>query len=246
MFSQLKEFLHSALNTASDRAKNPVFGAFFFSWCAFNWKSLLFLFFSKTPIIERIDYISAASDWKTALFYPLASAAFLCLVLPWVNNVIHSVQSRPNLNSDAISDKRKAKSLQSSIYLKRLEAERDITYEKVRTDAEKEIQTMRETITESKDRMGILTAEITAKDEELNRITTQLFEASSRLLDSEEKISKLIDSYNQLNVQYESEKNQFSEYRSKYTIENNVLSRGLVGFGELDGLSSKIIPAKKR
>lgn len=245
MLSQLKEFLHSALTTASDRARNPVFGAFFFSWCAFNWKSLLFLFFSKTSIIERIDYISAASGWKTALIYPLASAAFLCLVLPWINNLIHSVQSKPNINSDAINDNRKARSLQSSIYLKRLEAERDSTYDKVKTDAEKEIQSMRETIIESKDRMGVLTAEITAKDDELDRVTKQLNDANSRLLEAERKVEKLIEGYNQINDKYEEERASFSDYRAKHTIEKNVLSHGLVGLENFSGFTGKIVSRKK-
>lgn len=246
MLSQLKEFFHSALTTASDRARNPVFGAFFFSWCAFNWKSLLFLFFSKAPIIERIDYISAASDWKTVLFYPLASAAFLCLVLPWVNNIIHSAQAKPNINSDMIHDNRKARSLQSSIYLKRLEAERDSTYDKVKTDAEKEIQSMRETIIESKDRMGVLTAEITAKDEELKDVAMQLSDADSRLIEAERKVEKLIENYGRLNDKYEKEKAMFSEYRAKYTIENNSLSTGLVGLGNFGGFGLKDVSEKKK
>lgn len=44
MFESFKELFLSTANTAVHRAKNPVLGAFVMSWCAFNWKSLLYLF----------------------------------------------------------------------------------------------------------------------------------------------------------------------------------------------------------
>ncbi|MBU5392858.1 hypothetical protein KQI23_20625, partial [Shigella sonnei] len=57
MFEQFKEIASSAISTASERVRNPALGAFVFSWCSFNWNPLLFLFFSKSGIEEKINYI---------------------------------------------------------------------------------------------------------------------------------------------------------------------------------------------
>ncbi|ELD60119.1 hypothetical protein WKU_04561 [Escherichia coli KTE177] len=78
MFESFKELFLSTANTAVNRAKNPVLGAFVMSWCAFNWKSILYLFFSKSNIIDKISYISDNSTWKTVMFYPCLSVIAIC------------------------------------------------------------------------------------------------------------------------------------------------------------------------
>ncbi len=159
MLESLKEYFSSTINTASQRVSNPVFGAFSLSWCAFNWKSILYLFLSDSGIIDKITYISDNSNWQTVTLYPFLSAALLCAGMPWINNLISAWQSRPLDNNDSIENQRKANRIRRATRLQRLQAKHDVTYDKYKTGAEKDIQNMKEKITESQARMGELTAE---------------------------------------------------------------------------------------
>ncbi len=159
MLESLKEYFSSIVNTSVNRISNPVFGAFAISWCAFNWKSILYLFLSDYGVFDKINYISTNSDWKTVIIYPCLSVLALCGGLPWVNNMISKWQAKPLDNNDSIENFRKAKRILRATRLQRLQAKHDVTYDKVKTGAEKDIQSMKEQITESQSRMGELTKE---------------------------------------------------------------------------------------
>lgn len=206
MLESLKEYLSSTVNTAAQRVSNPVFGAFALSWCAFNWKSILYLLLSDSSIIDKITYISSNSSWKTVLAFPCVSVIILCGGLPWVNNVISKWQAKPLDNSDSIENHRKAKRIHRATRLQRLQAKHDVTYDKVKTGAEKDIQAMKERITESQARMGELTAEkdkLSDKVLELNKklastesiaaaLKIEAEKSSRRLEEREARINNLI------------------------------------------------------
>ncbi|EPG4139460.1 hypothetical protein [Klebsiella pneumoniae] len=159
MLESLKEYFSSTINTAANRISNPAFGAFALSWSAFNWKSILYLFLSDYGVFDKINYISENSSWKTVILYPCISVAILCLGLPWINNIISAWQDKPLDNNDSIENHRKAKRIHRATRLQRLRAKHDVTYDRVKTGAEKDIQDMKEEITQSKERMGDLTKE---------------------------------------------------------------------------------------
>ncbi|WP_312925706.1 hypothetical protein [Atlantibacter hermannii] len=159
MLESFKELFTSTASTAMQRVRNPALGAFAMSWCAFNWKAILFLFLSDADVTEKITYISSISTWKTVIGYPCISVILICGFLPWVNNLISVWQAKPLDNYDSIENHRKAKQIQRATRLQRLQAKHDVTYDKVKTGAEKDIQAMREQITESQSRMGALTEE---------------------------------------------------------------------------------------
>lgn len=159
MLESFKELFSSSISTAAQRVKNPALGAFALSWCAFNWKSILYLLLSKTTIIDKITYITDNSTWKTVIGYPCVSVIVICGFLPWANNVISKWQAKPLDNTDSIENHRKAKLIQRSTRLQRLQAKHDVTYDKVKTGVETEIQGMREQILKSQERMGEVTAE---------------------------------------------------------------------------------------
>ncbi|WP_421016115.1 hypothetical protein [Klebsiella michiganensis] len=177
MLESIKEYLSSTINTAANRISNPIFGAFALSWCAFNWKSILYLFLSDYGVFDKINYISENSDWKTAILFPCLSVLFLCGGLPWVNNIVSAWQAKPIDNSDSIENHRKAKRILRATRLQRLNAKHDVTYDRVKTGAEKDIQDMREKITESQDRMGELTKErdiLISDNSDLTKLNTEL------------------------------------------------------------------------
>ncbi|MEQ0291305.1 hypothetical protein [Klebsiella sp. GB_Kp059] len=159
MLESLKEFTTSTFNTAMNRVKNPAFGAFAISWCAFNWKQILYLFFADNGIYYKIEYISQNSNWWNVIVFPALSSLILCFALPWINNPITKLQSKPLDNADSIDNFKQARMIQRATRLQRLKAKHDVTYEKVKTGDEKNIQKMKEEITESQSRMGEITKE---------------------------------------------------------------------------------------
>ncbi|ENT8680497.1 hypothetical protein OM225_21505 [Escherichia albertii] len=196
MLESLKEYLSSTVNTAAQRVRNPVFGAFALSWCAFNWKSILYLLLSDSSIIDKITYISSNSSWKTVLAFPCVSVIILCGGMPWINNVISKWQAKPLDNYDSIENHRKAKRIHRATRLQRLKAKHDVTYDKVKTGAEKDIQAMKERITESQARMGELTAErdrLSDKVLELNKKLENMQSVAAALKIEAEKSARMLE-----------------------------------------------------
>lgn len=140
MFEQFKEIASSAISTASERVRNPALGAFVFSWCSFNWNPLLFLFFSRSGIEEKINYISSHSDVYHSLLYPALCTFALCVIVPWFNNIVAMFQKMPLQNIDNFKHNKSLRDVKSAIELRKLEAQRDITYDRVKVEFESEIQ----------------------------------------------------------------------------------------------------------
>ncbi|EMM5893444.1 hypothetical protein V8953_23515 [Klebsiella michiganensis] len=143
MLEQFKEIASSAISTASERVRNPVLGAFVFSWCSFNWNPLLFLFFSKSVIEEKINYISSHTDAYHSLLYPALCTFALCVIVPWFNNIVVMFQKMPLQNIDNFKHNKSLRDVKSAIELRKLEAQRDITYDSVKVGFESEIQSLK-------------------------------------------------------------------------------------------------------
>ena len=200
MLESLKEFTTSTFNTAMNRVKNPAFGAFAISWCAFNWKQILYLFFADNGIYYKIEYISQNSSWWSVIILPAFSSLVLCVGLPWVNNAITKWQSKPLDNADSIENFKQARMIQRSTRLQRLKAKHDVTYDRVKTGAEKDIQSMKEQITESQARMGELTSERDELRKKINFLNIE--DANSIITEKNERISQLENSRESLLAQF--------------------------------------------
>ncbi|MEG5874612.1 hypothetical protein, partial [Enterobacter ludwigii] len=234
MLETFKELFSSTISTTAQRVKNPALGAFALSWCAFNWKSLLYLLFSDGDILNKIEFITTNSTWKTVAGYPCVSVIVICGFLPWINNVISRWQARPLDNNDSIENYRKAKQILRATRLQRLQAKQDVTYDKVKTGAEKDIQAMKEQIIESKDRMGILTSELKDKEEKLRNESLLAGELKLKLEQSTNVIGQLKESLEKMNNAYNSLSEQFNLYKKNHPEELQTLGSG----GLLSGLTS--------
>ncbi|MDM3271617.1 hypothetical protein [Citrobacter sp. Ce129] len=234
MLESFKELFSSTVSTAAQRVRNPAIGAFVLSWCAFNWKSILYLLLSDTKVIDKIAYISENSTWKTVIGYPCVSVIVICGILPWANNLISVWQAKPLDNSDSIENRRKAKLIHRATRLQRLQAKHDVTYEKIKTGAEKDIQAMKEHIAESKDRMGILTAELNEKDNLLHEYKLKIDQLSSTLETTRNDLGRVSKSYSLLKNEYDSLKIECDGYKN--TIRTTVSPPLSGGFNELKGL----------
>ncbi|HCJ9721747.1 TPA: hypothetical protein NV987_000111 [Escherichia coli] len=228
MLESFKELFSSTVSTAAQRVRNPAIGAFALSWCAFNWKSILYLLLSDTKVLDKITYISDNSTWKTVIGYPCVSVIIICGILPWANNLISVWQAKPLDNNDSIENFRKAKLILRATRLQRLQAKHDVTYDKVKTGAEKNIQDMKEEIIKSKNSMGELTAELKAKDEELRSASAQLVELSLSI----EKTTKTLG---RMNETYKKLKSDFDEYKLKHPEQSQLKS---LAFGSGHTVSS--------
>ncbi|HBR1369381.1 TPA: hypothetical protein L9L60_002052 [Klebsiella pneumoniae] len=215
MLESFKEFTTSTFNTAINRVRNPAFGAFAISWCAFNWKQILYLLFADNGIYYKIEYISQNSSWWNVIVFPAFSSLFLCIGLPWINNAITKLQSKPLDNTDSLENLKQARMIQRSTRLQRLRAKRDITYEKVKTGDEKQIQDMKEEITQSQSRMGELTQE---RDELLNTLSKLKIEhenTSKKLDETKARVNSLKHEIDIAKSEYQEMKTLSDYYHNK-------------------------------
>lgn len=80
----MKELLTTFFETSKERIKNPLIGAFIFSWIAFNWRPILILLFSEKQIEGKLTLIGAEySSINHALWFPLLAALFYVVILPY-------------------------------------------------------------------------------------------------------------------------------------------------------------------
>ncbi|EPL1553982.1 hypothetical protein B6I71_18250 [Klebsiella pneumoniae] len=99
--------------------------------------------------------------------------------------------------------------IQRSTRLQRLKAKHDVTYDRVKTGAEKDIQSMKEQITESQARMGELTNErdelrktINYLNKEVKNLKSNIENANSIITEKNERISQLENSRESLLAQF--------------------------------------------
>lgn len=121
--------------------------------------------------------------------------------------------------------------IQRSTRLQRLKAKHDVTYDRVKTGAEKDIQSMKEQITESQARMGELTNErdelrktINYLNKEVQNLKSNIENANSIITEKNERISQLENSRESLLAQFNlnnaSQRSQLGKVQISPTISN--------------------------
>ncbi|MCG9950765.1 hypothetical protein MIB43_012615 [Providencia rettgeri] len=171
MKEEAKEVIQAVTEAAKDRIKNPIITTFAISWCIFNWSSLLILIFGKESIQQKIQVVSVAFSKTESWYTPvLFTIAYLVLNKPF-NLALRQAMVGFDYISMRIEHKKRMKELELEKERESLRAEKDMAYEDTKTNKEKEIQDMREQITVSKDKEGILTKEIDElkKEKEFNK-----------------------------------------------------------------------------
>ncbi|MBN1085781.1 hypothetical protein JNO12_13810 [Erwinia aphidicola] len=105
-----------------------------------------------------------------------------------------------------IMSQRKRKALLADISVERVRARRDVTYDRHRVGAEKEVQVMREAIASSAERTGKLTEELNAAKETIFNLEVEIYELGKNcdslkeVLENERK--NYITSFNDVNNVY--------------------------------------------
>lgn len=152
-----------------ERIKSPIVGAFVFSWLFFNWKIILILLFSDSKVEDKIDVMSKYITLESFL-YPAIFSVVYSLAIPVISVVVEWCLKKVSINSIALAYAKKNIGLIEKKDSEKLRADADIAYERQKTGAEKEIQEMRESITASKEREGILVKEKEDAISEMNKV----------------------------------------------------------------------------
>ncbi|MEL5546438.1 hypothetical protein PTR73_09930 [Serratia nevei] len=208
MLDFFKELISAVRATAVERVKNPILGALTFSWCAFNWDKILILFFSSTTIEEKIKYINDHYTLDSTILYPIYSAVAITLVLPIISAFAVFCQNKPIMfSADKYAD-RNDRLLKRKINSEEFRALADIAYERVKTDAQREIQAMISEIEKSK-----------ADSNEMNVLIQRLQEEIDFLSDKLKENETAHENYKKENARLSTElkrsQKEFSAFRPK-------------------------------
>lgn len=85
------EFLKDLNDTAKERLKTPISGAFFFSFLLYNWRPIFLLLFSEASIEDKIIVINREHyNWEN-LLYPILLALIYTIVVPMLSVIIEKV-----------------------------------------------------------------------------------------------------------------------------------------------------------
>lgn len=201
MLDFFKEIISSIKNTALERVKSPILGAFAFSWLAFNWEAIAILLFSKSDIEQRIIYITYYSNLKTFLIYPFCIALFLSWLLPELNKLVTKLQVKPNSQTIGLILDAKIVNAGKEQTLAEIKARKQLAYKK----EEKEIE---ENINNIKNEKNNLQSEFDQLQDS-HRKLTEWFDAES------DKTKSLTDNLNALNATIEKLNHDNDSYKAQ-------------------------------
>lgn len=207
----------SVKKTSTERIKSPFYGVFILTWSAWNWKPLSILFFSELKMTQRIEMIDNTYDFK--LLIPILVATCLAYFLPIINEKVTYLQSKPISRTAVLIAVRRKKSLIADISVEKVRAKRDVTYDRSKTNAEKEIQDMREKILESQDNIESITG---VKD----KLQSELTDTQKLLTKNTELATRFGEEAQEYKRRYEEEKARSDELDEKIrSYEENVQKR---------------------
>lgn len=191
MWDTIKEIYLSVNKTSGDRIKSPFYGVYVFTWLAFNWESVAIFIFSDMKMENRVSFIN--SSYPFSFIVPLIISVSLTILLPFINEKFSYLQSKPLTRTSIILAMRRKKALLADIGVERFRAKRDVTYDRYKVGAEREMQAMKEQIVFSKNKIGEITEEKEAAINEKNLIIIERNKAT-------EEIRKLINETTSLRV----------------------------------------------
>lgn len=188
----MKEIISSVLTAANERVKSPFFGAYIFSWFAFNWKAIAFLLFGNPTYQNIVEKYQALNKWE---FYGFPFiAAFVYLILgPYLNILFQWLRSRAVLLSKSIRFNEEIKIIESkknkveadekinySIELSRIESERirkkmelEVQRDQIKIDQEKNNAMLKEELQDIELKQNALNEKLGMVEDREARIKTE-------------------------------------------------------------------------
>jgi len=203
------EILQSIKKTSTERISNPFYGVLIFSWITLNWESVAILIFSDLKMQERVSLIN--SEYPIKIFWPFVIAVILTFLLPWCTEKITFFQSKPISRTSTLMAIRRKRMLLADISVERFRAKRDVTYERHKVGAEKEVQEMRVAIVSSKEKTGQLTDELNKAVQKISELTADLDKSITTESLQAKKIEEIHKILSTLEIKNKSLLNELSE-----------------------------------
>ncbi|MDH0055764.1 hypothetical protein [Pantoea ananatis] len=203
------EILQSIKKTSTERISNPFYGVLIFSWITLNWESVAILIFSDLKMQERVSLIN--SEYPIKIFWPFVIAVILTFLLPWCTEKITFFQSKPISRTSTLMAIRRKRMLLADISVERFRAKRDVTYERHKVGAEKEVQEMRLAIVSSKEKTGQLTDELNKAVQKISELTADLDKSITTESLQAKKIEEIHKILSTLEIKNKSLLNELSE-----------------------------------
>lgn len=171
MKEEAKEIVQAVSETIKERASNPIIVTFIISWCVYNWNALLQLAFSKEAIVKRIDIASLQFIETKSWLFPIIFTVGYCLLSKPLNAGLRKLMEKIDHFVISLEYSREMTKQKHEEQLEVLKAKKEMAYDSTKTDEKSKIQRMNEEITQSKDREGTLTIEVTTLKNENENLT---------------------------------------------------------------------------
>ena len=222
MKEEAKEIVQAVSETIKERASNPIIVTFIISWCVYNWNALLLLAFSKETIAKRIDIASLQFIETKSWLFPIIFTVGYCLLSKPLNAGLRKLMEKIDHFVISLEYSREMTKQKHEEQLEILKAKKEMAYDSTKTDEKSKIQRMNEEITQSKDREGTLTIEVTTLKNENENLTNIIKDhtAMRALLESqiENKINEnntLEENEKRLKVEIDSLKSTISDFEEQ-------------------------------
>ena len=194
----ISDFKKSVDNILYERLTSPLFGAFSFSWCLWNWKIFYLTFFVESKVVgNKIEYIiKNYSQIENILLNPIFSTLFLILIYPliatgafWVSLKFENLKI--NLRNDL--QKKQLLSIEQSISLREEVRNQDEKFDRLLTKKNEEISSLSNELNNYKNQLLSLNQNIselpTETKENIYKQEFELLQTNDLLFKEFEKIA---------------------------------------------------------
>ncbi|WP_454880661.1 hypothetical protein [Sphingobacterium detergens] len=194
VFETVSKTFEDLINPVKARMSNHISASFILSVLAFNWRTILYLFLSKTTIAESFAYLDKniykeGEAWNLFLVYPLLVSFVYCFILPGLTEVYERMVQFFKKNNQIRNFEIVEKDLQDQVTYAGLLAQRERASKDLEelTDLSEEIQNLRELVEQ--------------KDKDIRDLNTKLLEEGEKANQENTKYTAAINEKNELSTE---------------------------------------------
>lgn len=182
----------SIIDNIRQKRKSPLYGAFAFSWIAYNWKPVSIFIFSKKDIYGKIQDVSTYASLNDQVIYPAMMAVIIVLLMP----TLHAFYSYFDAVVEVLHDSSNSlKEWYSSVINRRKERARafeSIQNELTSAEEKKKIAELNRQAAEAEQQEALIRVDLVSVSQlQDERIRLQRYE------------TEMIDKYTNIERQYE-------------------------------------------
>lgn len=208
----LTELIREVWQTGKERIRNPILGAFIFSWCAINYEVLIVLFSSIEPI-AKIYFIKQYTTWYGTTIVPFGVALFLRVIIGYMSWLQEIALKKANAGRSELSTQ-----IDLLQYERRsLKAEKENLIDRLRTGEDK--------VAELEGEIALLKVEKSGFSDEIESQKKVHHDLKGQILRLEDKVDELTEDKDSILADYYSTLSKLSGIpiteEQMPTIDNN-------------------------